>query len=154
MRVGGHVTTEVPIEGLAHPLRRLLARFLDMLIVILLGLIVLPFFDVSADNADSLRRGPAFFALLITWGVYEVGLTAWRGMTIGKMAARIRVVDASSRRPPSLLVSAIRWMVPAAAGLIPYLGIIGWVVVYMWLLGDRRRQGLHDKVAGTLVVNE
>ncbi len=143
----------VPIEGLAHPLRRLVARILDMLAVVVLGLMVLPFFEVSVDDPSTLRGGP-FLAFLAVWGVYEVGPTAWRGMTGGKMAARIKVIDRSTGRTPSLLVSAVRWMVPAAAGLIPYLGIIGWIVVYMWILGDVNRQGLHDKLAGTLVVNE
>ena len=143
----------VPVEGLANPLRRLVARILDMLTVVVLGLMVLPFFDVSAGDPTTLRGGP-FLAFLAIWGVYEIGLTSWRGMTIGKMAARVKVVDRSTGRTPSLLVCAVRWMVPAAAGLIPYLGLIGWVVVYMWILGDVNRQGLHDKLAGTLVVNE
>ena len=37
-------------------------------------------------------------------------------------------------------------------GVIPLLNMV-WLLSYVWVLFDNKRQGWHDKIAGTVVVN-
>jgi uncharacterized RDD family membrane protein YckC len=85
------------------------------------------------------------------WVGYRVGMTAWRGMTVGKWLCRIRVVCQEDwQRPPNLSRAFARWMVPQAAGILPLPGT--GILAYAWLLKDRHSQGAHDKAARTVVV--
>jgi uncharacterized RDD family membrane protein YckC len=133
---------------LASPWRRLGARLIDaVLLVVVLALVaVLAGVDGSAAN-------PVTPALILTFGgvaaVYEVSLIAWRGQTLGKMALGIKVVRLDDGRAPGFARALGRWAVPTAAALIP----LGALLVYLWLLWDPMRQGLHDKVVGTVVVS-
>ncbi|MGH9152006.1 MAG: RDD family protein, partial [Acidimicrobiales bacterium] len=90
---------------------------------------------------------------------YVVGLTAVRGQTLGKMALGTRVVDAGTGALPTLWQASTRTVVPLA-GLVVDVALgtaaVGafWVLtVYGWLLVDERRRGLHDRAAGTVVVD-
>jgi uncharacterized RDD family membrane protein YckC len=85
-------------------------------------------------------------------GVYYVVFTALRGQTLGKIVMKMRVVDWDRGRIPSWMQSFIRWGAVAAVGAIPVLGVLIFVM-YGWLLFDKRRQGLHDKAARTLVLD-
>jgi uncharacterized RDD family membrane protein YckC len=76
-------------------------------------------------------------------------LTGYWGTTIGKRALGTWVVTAAGRSRPSLRRSFVRALVFVLGGeIVPlFFGIDN-----LWLLGDSRRQTLHDKAAGTLVV--
>jgi uncharacterized RDD family membrane protein YckC len=85
------------------------------------------------------------------WVAYRVGMTAWRGATIGKWAWGTRVVRVEDvTRPPTLGRAFTRWVVPQTAGLLPLPGT--GLLPCLWLLRDRYRQGAHDKAARTLVI--
>jgi uncharacterized RDD family membrane protein YckC len=76
-------------------------------------------------------------------------LTGYWGTTIGKRSVGIWVVKASDGSPAGLRISFLRALVFVLGGeVLPlfFLADSGW------LLGDRRRQALHDKAAATLVV--
>jgi uncharacterized RDD family membrane protein YckC len=79
--------------------------------------------------------------------VYMVGFWAWRGQTPGMIPFNMRVVRASDGTKPDLVV-----------GLLRYVGlIISFVVIFIgviWVAFDSRKQGWHDKIAGTLVVRD
>jgi uncharacterized RDD family membrane protein YckC len=76
-----------------------------------------------------------------------------RGQTLGKMVWSIRVRAAATGGPLGPARAAVRYIVPAAlASLIPILGLFVWLTDGLWPLWDRRRQALHDKVAGSVVV--
>jgi uncharacterized RDD family membrane protein YckC len=85
------------------------------------------------------------------WTAYRV-LLVWRtGRTLGKWLLEIAVVDAADpRRHPGLTAAFRRGLVPQGVGLVP-IPLTG-MAPYLWLLKDSRRQGLHDRAAGTLVV--
>ena len=103
---------------------------------------------------------------VIVGAVYEIAFIATKGQTPGKMATRIRIVRAADGAIPAWGASAARWALPAVASVagpfilaagvesaaVSLLSVIG-VVVYVSLLWDKRRQGWHDKVARTLVIN-
>lgn len=103
--------------------------------------------DLSVDQVVTLN------AIMIALGtVHEiVGVAVWE-RTIGKHVLRLRVVRSSDAGRVGWTYSAVRSLVTSAAGLVPTIGIGVSAVVYLWAAVDPRRQGVHDKLAGTLVI--
>ncbi len=89
--------------------------------------------------------------------IYTIGFWRWKQATPGKLVLGLRV---RRRESPDLPWSAIllRYGFHLAlgfVGLIPFVGYgTGMVQLldYLWPLWDDKRQALHDKVAGTNVV--
>jgi uncharacterized RDD family membrane protein YckC len=71
----------------------------------------------------------------------------WRycGATPGKIAVSAKIVDARSGGRPSTGRLVARFFAYIASGLPLFLG-------FVWIAIDRRKQGWHDKIAGTVVV--
>jgi uncharacterized RDD family membrane protein YckC len=87
---------------------------------------------------------------------YRVITTAVWGAGIGKWLLGIRVVvDAcgatAAPTPPGWARAWKRWAVPQAPGLIPLPATS--VLAYLPAAKDHRRRGLHDRAAGTIVVD-
>ena len=98
--------------------------------------------------------GPYVMVLVLTIilaVLYYWLLTGYWGTTIGKRALGLWVVSADDRSRISLRRSAVRALVFVLGGeVLPLFFLID----NGWLLGDRQRQTLHDKVAKTLVVRQ
>jgi len=58
----------------------------------------------------------------------------------------LKVVDAASGAPPSLARLVLRFFAYFVSALPLYLG-------FLWAAFDRRKQGWHDKIARTIVIN-
>lgn len=90
--------------------------------------------------------------------VYDVLFLVWRGATPGKMLLGTVVRPAEHPGGISLVVALRRQVILVVTnllGLVPLVGVLGTalsVIDPAWLLWDRRRQTLHDKVADTVVV--
>ncbi len=67
------------------------------------------------------------------------------GATPGKLAVSAKIVDAQTGKKPTLRQCLIR-----LAGY--YLSAIPFGLGFIWIAVDRRKQGLHDKLAGTIVI--
>jgi uncharacterized RDD family membrane protein YckC len=90
--------------------------------------------------------GPADF--LISWVAPAVAAIAfWLYMqaTPGKMAISARVVDASTGNTLSVGQSVGRY-------LAYFVSILPLGIGLLWVAFDSRKQGWHDKLAGTVVV--
>ncbi len=70
--------------------------------------------------------------------------TRW-GATPGKLLLDIRIVDARNLRPIGFKKAMLRLLGYAVSFLTLYLG-------FLWIAWDKRKQGLHDKIAETLVI--
>ena len=90
--------------------------------------------------------------------VYQLLFLRWRSATPGKLALGLRV---RLREQPGQLSWATilrRWLAqfgPNVIALVPLVGSLASVyqlVDGLWPLGDRQRQAVHDKFAGTNVV--
>jgi uncharacterized RDD family membrane protein YckC len=97
---------------------------------------------------DSTRfvHGPA--DLLINWVLPAVAVILfwmYRQATPGKMAIGARVVDAATGQAPSTRQLVIRY-------LGYYVSTIPLLLGLLWVAFDPRKQGWHDKLAGTVVV--
>ena len=97
-------------------------------------------------TSDALLQGPADF--LINWLLPAVAIVVfwiYRQATPGKIAISARIVDAGTGGKPSARQLIVRYlgyyvsMLPLMAGIV-------------WVAFDPRKQGWHDKLAGTVVV--
>ncbi|MCD6042134.1 MAG: hypothetical protein K0R40_1737 [Burkholderiales bacterium] len=72
----------------------------------------------------------------------------WRccGATPGKLALGMKIVDASTGQPPTLGRLLLRFLGYFVSAFPLYLG-------FVWAAVDRRKQGWHDKIARTIVIN-
>ena len=97
-------------------------------------------------------------------GVYFIGCTRWFGATVGKRIVQVEVVDADheNRGRVTWRQSAVRWGATAAPATIAgLLGptwvtqlflLIAQVVFYAPIQWDPLGQGLHDRLAHTVVL--
>jgi uncharacterized RDD family membrane protein YckC len=70
----------------------------------------------------------------------------WQGQTVGKKAMGIKVTQANGR-PLTYSQAILRYAMYIVSAIPFFLG-------FLWLIWDEKKQGWHDKVAGTIVVKE
>jgi uncharacterized RDD family membrane protein YckC len=92
--------------------------------------------------------GPGGWDLLGLLAAAVAVLGFWRycGATPGKIAVGLKIVDAASGGPPTLGRLVLRFFAYFVSALPLYLG-------FVWAAFDRRKQGWHDKIARTVVIN-
>lgn len=108
--------------------------------------------DLAALQTALLARiqSPAFLVAFILSALYSV-LLVWRfGATVGKMALRLRVVDAKTLGPVSLWQAILREFIVKDV-LYRLFFFFSWLG-YLWIGWDPRKQGWHDKIARTVVI--
>ena len=91
-------------------------------------------------------QGPADF--LITWVAPAVAVILfwiYRQATPGKMVINAKIVDAKTGGKPSTGQLIGRY-------LAYYVSTIPLLLGFIWVAFDSRKQGWHDKLAGTLVI--
>ncbi|WP_252177858.1 RDD family protein [Endozoicomonas sp. 4G] len=69
----------------------------------------------------------------------------YKSATPGKMVVSMKIVDAKTGLAPGLFQSVIRY-------LAYFISILPLFLGFFWILVDKRKQGWHDKLAGTVVV--
>ncbi len=84
--------------------------------------------------------------------LYETIAIATLGRTVGKWVAGTRV-ELGDGRLPTWHQAALRALVPMAAALVPFLPGLLTLVVFLVAVTNPLRQGVHDRAAGTIVVN-
>lgn len=130
---------------------RFWARLVDGLLLAIPSVVLIATAgDVSAGSIDLPFWAVAATALLAA--AYEIGFIAMTGQTPGKRALRIQVVDVGTGRPPGLGGATIRYLVPSVPALLPGVGPLLGLLVYLSALWSPTRQGWHDRAAGTVVV--
>nr|WP_275941511.1 RDD family protein [Planosporangium mesophilum] len=149
--------------------QRLVAYLIDGLIVgavllipmaLLLGLLSVPFFasvdpDTGPDPAQMLLLWALMVVVIVALNVigsyvYFVRMCHRTGQTVGKRVMNIRVVRALDGGPIDLRILKRRWIVQHVSGIVAsYFNLADG----LWQLWDQPyRQCLHDKAAGTIVV--
>ncbi len=138
---------------LAEPWPRIGARLIDGLILIVVAFPIALAVVGSATSTRGVLVAAVFLA--IAGVVYEVGMIALKGATLGKMAVGIHVVTVEGLNPPGWGPAILRWVV-SLVNIIPVIGgfilLIIWIVSLVFLFSDPRRQTVFDKVAKTYVV--
>ena len=148
--LGAPVGTQA--QELASVGQRVVGALLDGVLISMVVVIPLLLGIVVFDDLDG--QPPAWIALLLfAFGaVYTIVPTALWGQTPGKIAVGTRVVAEEDGSLPGWRRSALRWALPGALGRLPVVGLWVSLAVMGSLVVDPRRRGLHDRVAGTIVV--
>ena len=120
----------------------------------------------ARDGSRLYGPGPRPVAITVAvyaaWLLYEIGLIAIWGQTVGKMLMRIRVIGGDGR-PPGWWRSTVRFIVfvgpSPVAPLLPLPEVIEAFAFVAWplyllltIVADPNRAGLHDRQADTRVV--
>ena len=99
-------------------------------------------------DSESLLQGPIDF--LLSWVAPAVAVVLfwiYRQATPGKIAVGAQIVDAKTGGKPSTQQLLVRYVSYYVSTVPLFLGLI-------WVAFDPRKQGWHDKIAGTVVVRK
>ncbi|MBV1938325.1 RDD family protein [Streptomyces sp. BV286] len=158
---GGGPYANDPLAGmppLADSGKRVLARIIDMvLVIIVVWLLTWGFgvneYDVDTDKIEYGKSfGQSLIALLLYVG-YDTFMTTRSGQTLGKKWLHLRVANLDNGSTPSTQTSLVRalvlWVPFAFCCACLWTAITGG-----WSFFDKPyKQGLHDKAAKTVVVS-
>jgi uncharacterized RDD family membrane protein YckC len=127
---------------------RLIAFFIDSLILtVIIVLILIAIF--GREYVQLSMQGKTLWADILFQGVLPAvaAILFWRfrGATPGKMLISARIVDAGTYGPPSTGKLIGRYFAYLVSIVPVFLG-------FLWIAFDKRKQGLHDKLAGTVVI--
>lgn len=119
---------------------RLAAYLIDVVVIIVANLILQMIF-----GAMKMETVGAFASMIVGWG-YLIYFTAATGQTLGKKAMNIKVVRLDNGKTLDYMGAFLREVVGRfVSGIVLALG-------YLWVIGDAKKQGWHDKIAGTVVI--
>jgi uncharacterized RDD family membrane protein YckC len=135
------------VGRLASPAKRLGAYFLDLLIPTVAFIVMLTM--VAGGTATGSEAGVGLGLILaigmfIAYAVWALMLFA-NGTTPGKQMLGLRVVRESGELAGFGTMLVREWIGKLISGMILSLG-------FLWILIDRDRQGWHDKLVSTYVV--
>jgi uncharacterized RDD family membrane protein YckC len=139
-------------EELAHPWRRVFGAIFDTALIsfpvslLLIGLRqnVVP---------EEVMIGVGLLGLLLVV-YYQVYLLAANGQTLGKRILAMRIVRVEDATNPGFVRAVLlRTCLPALVYAIPLLGTV-LLVISLFCLFGRTRRTLHDRLAGTVVLEE
>jgi len=95
------------------------------------------------------RSSGGFFGALLQWGLPALAVILfwiYRQATPGKMVVSAKIVDAKTFAPPSTGQLIGRYFAY-------YVSIFFFGLGFLWIAFDKRKQGWHDKLAGTVVIS-
>ena len=126
--------------------RRLASALYDLLLLVALVFIATwPFIALFGDSTQGWRRHVLQIWIVFVAGAYFVRFWTQGGQTLPMKTWNIRVI-ALDGRPPSVARAIHRY-------LIAVLGVAALGFGFLWALFDRDRQFLHDRLAGTALVD-
>lgn len=126
------------------------AALVDTALLIVITLPLLAWVYGAGHYFDPKREGwiagPAdLFISYIAPAIATVVFWLYRQATPGKMVIHAHVVDARTGGPPSFNQAVVRY-------LGYYVSVVPLGLGILWVAFDPRKQGWHDKIAGTVVV--
>lgn len=128
---------------------RVVATLIDTILIVVVTfplLIAIYGWGYFDPNQTGIIAGPV--DVLISWVLPTAAVVLfwmYRQATPGKMLMSLRIVDAETGGSLTLGQSVVRYLAYFASILPLGLGLI-------WVAFDKRKQGWHDKLAGTVVV--
>lgn len=125
--------------------RRVASALYDLLLVIALVVVAtFPFLGVLGDATSGWRRHALQFWVLAVAGAYFAWFWTHGGQTLPMKTWHLRLVRGDGA-PVSLARAVHRY-------LLAVLGLLALGFGFLWALVDRDRQFLHDRLAGTAIV--
>ena len=119
-----------------------------LLAALILGQPDIDFESISQDPVGTiaLLSGRLLFDLAVV-AIMVVVFWMARSATPGKMVFSAVIADAKTLGMPSKAQLIVRY-------LGYYLSIAGLMLGFLWIAFDKRKQGWHDKLAGTVVIKK
>ena len=117
-----------------------------VLMLILIAPILTAIYGTGYWMSESLVQG--FWDLIVNYllpAIIIIIFWVYKSATPGKMVTKLAIVDAKTGGKPSTGQFIIRYLGYYLSTIPLFLGII-WVGI------DKRKQGWHDKIAGTVVL--
>ena len=135
--------------------RRVGATFADNLILIIPTLVLASIFEGIGGVYTGAVAGLLLQGFYMVWQI-----SSKSGQTVGNRVAASKVIDALTGSRVTLMQAVKRWGFVAVYSSLEFTGTRGASIVVslfglvdvLWPLYDARKQTLHDKFAGTLVV--
>lgn len=138
---------EGPVEYVGFWMR-FVASIIDSILIMLL---VYPLMAVifGWDNvmAGNVNPGVSLLLELVLPAVAVIVFWIYRSATPGKMVVGAQIVDANTLGKPSTGKLVGRYFAY-------YVSMIPLLLGFLWVAFDKRKQGWHDKLAGTLVIKK
>jgi uncharacterized RDD family membrane protein YckC len=88
--------------------------------------------------------GGSFFLNYILPAIVILAFWFFKSATPGKMLTKLTIVDAKSGKKPTLVQFILRY--------VGYFLSSIFLLGFIWVAFDKRKQGWHDKIAGTVVL--
>lgn len=131
--------------------RRAAAFFIDNVllhvaatVVMIVGLLAVGIDPDSIEKTTSSLLVSYYGTTVVMNLFYFTYFHGTTGQTLGKRLLGLKVVRLSGE-PMTLGTAFLRWVGYIVSGVVFYLG-------FLWIAFDARKQGWHDKIAGTCVV--
>ena len=136
--------------------RRFVAMLIDSIVFFIIAFLLLNLLQGPTDVAPTVSRPDEsgyrldFIELLVDWLLpCLITVVCWLRLqgTPGKLLMSCQVVDIRAGGPIGLRQAVLRYLGYAVSALPLGLG-------FLWIIWDKRKQGFHDKIAGTTVIIE
>lgn len=128
--------------------KRLFAFFIDSLIVTTI-VVVIALAIYGREYVRLANEGRTLVFDIVVQGILPAiaAILFWRfhGATPGKILLSMKIVDAKTLGPPSTGRLIGRYFAYIVSIVPIFLG-------FLWIAFDKRKQGWHDKLAGTVVI--
>jgi len=128
---------------------RLLASIIDSIWVLILTFALgwLVYGVVYFESTEFIQGGADFFISYVLPFVITMAFWFYKAATPGKMALGLKIVDAKTLEQASKGRLMLRYFAY-------YISIIPIGLGFLWVAWDKKKQGWHDKIARTIVINE
>lgn len=139
---------------------RLGAIIIDYIVLSIIGFIIAQIPGLGDNRMLSITY--TTWIMLAIGLVYFAGFWSWRGQTLGKIIVGARVVrsDGSPISPGNAVLRYLFYLVPTFTPILFFAAYIsGWIPLPAAIVGliiiatSSRKRGLHDRIAGTVVIN-
>lgn len=128
---------------------RFLATLIDTVLILVITLpIMISIYGIEYFHSETFFAG--VWDLLISRvfpAIAVILFWIYRSATPGKMAVRVRIVDAKTGQHLTTAQSIGRYFAY-------FISMLPLMVGFIWIGFDRKKQGWHDKLAGTVVIKE
>jgi len=126
---------------------RVWASIIDTILILIITMpILLSVYGTGYFDSDKIIQGPLdFFVSWVFPSIAVIFFWIYKSATPGKMAISSKIVNAHTGEKPSVGQFVGRYFAYFISGIPLGLGII-------WIAFDKRKQGWHDKLAGTVVI--
>jgi len=126
------------------------ASMIDSILIMLLTSPIAYFIYGAGYFTDNDKLVAGGWDFLITWVLPAVAIIVfwiYRSATPGKIMLGIHIVDAETGARPSTGQFIGRYFAY-------YISAIPFMLGFLWIAFDKRKQGWHDKLAGTVVIED